>query len=163
MSTISGPQRINYENVSFSDKEVTKMNIIISTGSISFVPKSIGFDGKIELGDELHTLEKETIDEFCRLNQNHDELMHALQEVEKEYDIVRAANLRYDSIQEINTAITKLKSGSNENSMLMETIREPKIAIPLARQLSDDNKMIFRKDGIVGCIIFSVVPNLFKS
>ncbi|OIT03000.1 chaperone protein clpb1 [Nicotiana attenuata] len=89
---------------------------------------------------------KEKSDEICRLNQKRDELMYALQEVEKGYDIVRATNLTYEELQEMVAAIANLKSGSNENSMLTESVREPELAIALTEQLSNDNKIIFRKE-----------------
>ncbi|XP_016465312.1 uncharacterized protein LOC107788161 isoform X3 [Nicotiana tabacum] len=144
---------------------------------------------KIELGDELHGLEKETykaskarrvevtkylvylrdklqyvimrykikkerIAEIRRLNQKRDQLKYAFQETKRGYDIVRATDIKYEASQQMRAAIAKREISSNENSMLIETLREHGLAIPLVEQLSDDGKMIFSKG--VDCWLYYI-------
>ncbi|CAA3023219.1 chaperone 1-like [Olea europaea subsp. europaea] len=92
-----------------------------------------------DLRDKLQPLimryrkEKERIDELRRLKQKRDELLYALQEAERRYDLARAADLRYGAIQEVETAIAKLESSGNENGMLTETVGPDQIAEVVSR------------------------------
>ncbi|KAI5416591.1 Chaperone protein ClpB1, variant 2 [Lathyrus oleraceus] len=86
-----------------------------------------------DLRDKLQPLkmkyskEKERIDEIRRLKQKREELLFALQEAERRYDLARAADLRYGAIEEVETAIKNLEGSTNgntdENLMLTETKR----------------------------------------
>ncbi|RAL40330.1 hypothetical protein DM860_006400 [Cuscuta australis] len=94
-----------------------------------------------DLRDKLQPLmmkyikEKERIDELRRLKQKRDELMYALQEAERRYDLARAADLRYGAIQEVESAIARLESsGSSEgDAMLTETVGPDQIAEVVSR------------------------------
>ncbi|KAK4402264.1 Chaperone protein ClpB1 [Sesamum angolense] len=92
-----------------------------------------------DLRDKLQPLmmryrkEKERIDELRRLKQRRDELLYALQEAERRYDLARAADLRYGAIQEVEAAIAKLEAGANENGMLTETVGPDQIAEVVSR------------------------------
>ncbi|KAL6509532.1 Chaperone protein ClpB1 [Orobanche gracilis] len=92
-----------------------------------------------DLRDKLQPLmmryrkEKERIDELRRLKQRRDELLYALQEAERRYDLARAADLRYGAIQEVEAAIAKLETGGNENGMLTETVGPDQIAEVVSR------------------------------
>lgn len=92
-----------------------------------------------DLRDKLQPLimryrkEKERIDELRLLKQKRDELLYALQEAERRYDLARAADLRYGAIQEVETAIAKLESSGNENGMLTETVGPDQIAEVVSR------------------------------
>ncbi|KAL6541910.1 Chaperone protein ClpB1 [Orobanche gracilis] len=95
-----------------------------------------------DLRDKLQPLvmryrkEKERIDELRRLKQRRDELLYALQEAERRYDLARAADLRYGAIQEVEAAIAKLETGGNENGMLTETVGPDQIAEVVSRWTS---------------------------
>nr|GLL18490.1 chaperone protein ClpB1 [Ipomoea trifida] len=83
-----------------------------------------------------YTKEKERIDELRRLKQKRDELMIALQEAERRYDLARAADLRYGAIEEVETAIAKLESRSEEDkdgTMLTEAVGPDQIAEVVSR------------------------------
>ncbi|KAJ8525982.1 hypothetical protein K7X08_037201 [Anisodus acutangulus] len=80
--------------------------------------------------------EKERIDELRRLKEKRDELMYALQKAERRYDLARAADLRYGSIQEVEAAITKLESNSDESIMLTETMGPDQVADVVSRWTS---------------------------
>uniref|UniRef100_A0A7C9ELD5 Clp R domain-containing protein n=1 Tax=Opuntia streptacantha TaxID=393608 RepID=A0A7C9ELD5_OPUST len=91
-----------------------------------------------DLRDKLQPLmmkykkEKERIDELRRLKQRKEELIFALQEAERRYDLARAADLRYGAIQEVEAAIAKLESG-HEEEMLTETVGPEHIAEVVSR------------------------------
>ncbi|CAH8360833.1 unnamed protein product [Eruca vesicaria subsp. sativa] len=92
-----------------------------------------------DLRDKLQPLtmkyrkEKERIDEIRRLKQKREELMFALQEAERRYDLARAADLRYGAIQEVESAITQLEGTSDENMMLTENVGPEHIAEVVSR------------------------------
>lgn len=92
-----------------------------------------------DLRDKLQPLmmkyrkEKERIDELRRLKQKRDELMYALQEAERRYDLARAADLRYGAIQEVEAAIAKLEAGATEENMLTEAVGPDQIAEVVSR------------------------------
>lgn len=92
-----------------------------------------------DLRDKLQPLimkykkEKERIDEIRRLKQRREELIFALQEAERRYDLARAADLRYGAIQEVETAIAKLEGTTDENLMLTETVGPDHIAEVVSR------------------------------
>ncbi|KAL8143924.1 hypothetical protein V2J09_016956 [Rumex salicifolius] len=78
--------------------------------------------------------EKERIDEIRRLKQRREELLFALQEAERRYDLARAADLRYGAIQEVETAIAKLEGTTDtENLMLTETVGPDHISEVVSR------------------------------
>lgn len=92
-----------------------------------------------DLRDKLQPLmmkykkEKERIDEIRRLKQKREELLFALQEAERRYDLARAADLRYGAIQEVEAAIAHLEGASDENLMLTETVGPEHIAEVVSR------------------------------
>ena len=96
-----------------------------------------------DLRDKLQPLkmkyskEKERIDEIRRLKQKREELLFALQEAERRYDLARAADLRYGAIEEVETAIKNLEGSTNgntdENLMLTETVGPDQIAEVVSR------------------------------
>lgn len=96
-----------------------------------------------DLRDKLQPLmmkyrkEKERIDEIRRLKQKKEELLFALQEAERRYDLARAADLRYGAIQEVESAIAQLEGNTNgntdENVMLTETVGPEHIAEVVSR------------------------------
>ncbi|MCI59797.1 chaperone protein ClpB1-like, partial [Trifolium medium] len=79
-----------------------------------------------------YSKEKERIDEIRRLKQKREELLFALQEAERRYDLARAADLRYGAIEEVETAIKNLEGSADgntdENLMLTETVGPDQIA-----------------------------------
>ncbi|GKA91899.1 chaperone protein ClpB1 [Tanacetum coccineum] len=77
--------------------------------------------------------EKERTDEIRRLKQKREELMVALQEAERRTDIVRAADLRYGALQEVEAAIAKIEGTTDENVMLTETVGPDQIAEVVSR------------------------------
>ena len=77
--------------------------------------------------------EKERVDELRRLKQKREELMIALQEAERRYDLARAADLRYGAIQEVEAAIANLEGTTDENMMLTETVGPEQIAEVVSR------------------------------
>lgn len=93
-----------------------------------------------DLRDKLQPLlmkyrkEKERIDEIRRLKQKREELLIALQEAERRYDLARAADLRYGAIQEVEAAIAQLEGDTDqENLMLTETVGPDHIAEVVSR------------------------------
>lgn len=92
-----------------------------------------------DLRDKLQPLmmkykkEKERIDELRRLKQKREELLFALQEAERRYDLARVADLRYGAIQEVEAAIARLEGSSEENMMLTETVGPEQIAEVVSR------------------------------
>ncbi|CAO2818512.1 unnamed protein product [Amaranthus hypochondriacus] len=92
-----------------------------------------------DLRDKLQPLkmkygkEKERIDELRHLKQRREELILAAQEAERRYDLARAADLRYGGIQEVEAAIARLESSSNEVAMLTETVGPEHIAEVVSR------------------------------
>ena len=92
-----------------------------------------------DLRDKLQPLmmkyrkEKERVDEIRRLKQKREELLYALQEAERRYDLARAADLRYGAIQEVESAIQQLEGNTEENLMLTETVGPEQIAEVVSR------------------------------
>ena len=96
-----------------------------------------------DLRDKLQPLkmkyskEKERIDEIRRLKQKREELLFALQEAERRYDLARAADLRYGAIEEVETAIKNLEGSTDgntdDNLMLTETVGPDQIAEVVSR------------------------------
>ncbi|KFK44018.1 hypothetical protein AALP_AA1G204400 [Arabis alpina] len=92
-----------------------------------------------DLRDKLEPLtmtyknEKKIIDEMQRLKHKRDELTFALREAERQYDLHRAVDLRYEAIKEVGSAISKLEESCKENVMLTETIRLEDIAEVVSR------------------------------
>ncbi|KAK4776694.1 hypothetical protein SAY86_005382 [Trapa natans] len=92
-----------------------------------------------DLRDRLQPLmmkykkEKERIDEIRRLKQKREELLVALQEAERRYDLARAADLRYGVIQEVESTIAQLEGSTDENLMLTETVGPEHIAEVVSR------------------------------
>ncbi|XP_022886358.1 chaperone protein ClpB1-like isoform X1 [Olea europaea var. sylvestris] len=92
-----------------------------------------------DLRDKLQPLmmryrkEKERIDELRRLKQKRDELLYALQEAERRYDLARAADLKYGAIEEVEAAIARLESSATEDGMLTETVGPEQIAEVVSR------------------------------
>ncbi|XP_024971060.1 chaperone protein ClpB1 [Cynara cardunculus var. scolymus] len=77
--------------------------------------------------------EKERIDEIRRLKQKREELLVALQEAERRYDLARAADLKFGAVQEVETAIARLEGTTDENVMLTETVGPDQIAEVVSR------------------------------
>lgn len=92
-----------------------------------------------ELRDKLQPLvmkyrkEKERVDELRKLKQKREELLVALAEAERRYDLARAADLRYGAIQEVETTIAKLEGSTDENLILTETVGPEQIAEVVSR------------------------------
>ncbi|XVE56823.1 hypothetical protein DITRI_Ditri04bG0041800 [Diplodiscus trichospermus] len=92
-----------------------------------------------DLRDKLQPLmmkyrkEKKRIDEIRRLKQKREELLFALQEAERRYDLARAADLRYEAIQEVESTIAQLEGTTDENLMLTETVGPEQIAEVVSR------------------------------
>lgn len=77
--------------------------------------------------------EKERTDEIRRLKKKREELLFALAEAERRYDLARAADLRYGAIQEVESAIAQLEGSTDENLMLTETVGPEHIAEVVSR------------------------------
>ncbi|KAJ0713065.1 putative P-loop containing nucleoside triphosphate hydrolase, clpA/ClpB, AAA lid [Helianthus annuus] len=92
-----------------------------------------------DLRDKLQPLmmkykkEKERIGEIRRLKQKREELLVALQEAERRYDLARAPDLKYGAVQEVETAIAKLEGTTDENVMLTATVGPDQIAEVVSR------------------------------
>lgn len=96
-----------------------------------------------DLRDKLQPLmmkyrkEKERIDEIRRLKQKREELLFALQEAERRYDLARAADLRYGALVEVESVLKELEGSSadnaGENLMLTETVGPEHIAEVVSR------------------------------
>lgn len=92
-----------------------------------------------DLRDKLQPLmmkyqkEKQRIDEIRRLKQRREELLFALQEAERRYDLARVADLRYGGIQEVEAAIARLEGDAGENLMLTEAVGPEQIAEVVSR------------------------------
>uniref|UniRef100_A0A5B7B2G0 Chaperone protein ClpB1 n=1 Tax=Davidia involucrata TaxID=16924 RepID=A0A5B7B2G0_DAVIN len=92
-----------------------------------------------DLRDKLQPLmmkyrkEKERIDEIRRLKKKREELMFALQEAERRYDLARVADIRYGALVEVESAIAKLEESTDENLMLTETVGPEQIAEVVSR------------------------------
>ncbi|KAI8528826.1 hypothetical protein RHMOL_Rhmol12G0178000 [Rhododendron molle] len=92
-----------------------------------------------ELRDKLQPLlmkyrkEKERIDELRRLKQKWEELLIALQEAERRYDLARVADIKYGAFQEVEAAIQRLEESTQENEMLTETVGPEQIAEVVSR------------------------------
>ncbi|TYH80278.1 hypothetical protein ES332_D03G121500v1 [Gossypium tomentosum] len=78
-------------------------------------------------------VEKERVDEIRRLKQKREELLLALQEAERRYDLARAADLRYGAIQEVESALAQIEGTADENIMLTETVGPEHIAEAVSR------------------------------
>ena len=77
--------------------------------------------------------EKERIDELRRLKQKREELLFAVQEAERRYDLARVADLKYGAIQEVEAAIARLEGNASDNLMLTETVGPEHIAEVVSR------------------------------
>ena len=77
--------------------------------------------------------EKERIDELRRLKQKREELLFAVQEAERRYDLARVADLKYGAIQEVEAAIARLEGNADDNLMLTETVGPEHIAEVVSR------------------------------
>ncbi|XP_023635304.1 putative chaperone protein ClpB2, chloroplastic [Capsella rubella] len=114
-----------------------------------------------DLRDKLEPLtikyknEKRIINETRRLKQKRDELMMSLQEAERQYDLPKAADLRYGAIEEVEYQIAKLEESGKDNVMLTETVGPDNIAevvsrwtgIPVTRLDQNEKKrLIFLAD-----------------
>ncbi|XAR65529.1 hypothetical protein NMG60_11009681 [Bertholletia excelsa] len=92
-----------------------------------------------DLRDKLQPLmmkykkEKERIDELRRLKQKREELLIAIQEAERRYDLARVADLRYGAIQEVEAAIARLAGNTEESVLLTETVGPDQIAEVVSR------------------------------
>ncbi|XAR65527.1 hypothetical protein NMG60_11009678 [Bertholletia excelsa] len=92
-----------------------------------------------DLRDKLQPLmmkykkEKERIDELRRLKQKREELLIAIQEAERRYDLARVADLRYGAIQEVEAAIARLEGNTEESVLLTETVGPDQIAEVVSR------------------------------
>ncbi|XP_048443436.1 chaperone protein ClpB1-like [Pyrus x bretschneideri] len=92
-----------------------------------------------ELRDKLQPLvmnyrkEKEGVDELRKLKQKREELLVALAEAERRYDLARAADLSCGPIQEVETTIAKLEGSTAENLILTETVGPEQIAEVVSR------------------------------
>ncbi|TQD99992.1 hypothetical protein C1H46_014371 [Malus baccata] len=92
-----------------------------------------------ELRDKLQPLvmkyrkKKERVDELRKLKQKREELLVALAEAERRYDLARAADLSCGPIQEVETTIAKLEGSTDENSILTETVGPEQIAEVVSR------------------------------
>ncbi|GJY05473.1 disease resistance TIR-NBS-LRR class family protein [Tanacetum coccineum] len=90
--------------------------------------------------------------EIRRLEQKREELMVALQEAERPTDSVRAADLKYGALPEVESAITKIEGTTDEDVMLTETVGPDQIAevvsrwtgIPVTRLGTNE------KEGLIG-------------
>lgn len=80
-----------------------------------------------------HQKEKERVDEIRRLKQKREELLFTLQEAERRMDLARVADLRYGALQDIEATIQKIEAGTDENSMLTETVGPDQIAEVVSR------------------------------
>jgi ATP-dependent Clp protease ATP-binding subunit ClpB len=84
-----------------------------------------------------YSKEKERIDEIRSLKQKREELLFALQEAERRYDLARAADLRYGAIEEVENAIKNLEGSTDgnkgENLMLTEIVGPDQIAEVVSR------------------------------
>ncbi|KAI3962119.1 hypothetical protein MKW92_041316 [Papaver armeniacum] len=77
--------------------------------------------------------EKTVIDEIRRLKQKREELTAAVEVAKNKGDLVRAADLQYGGLQEIEVALTKLEGSIGENSMLTEVVGPEQIAEVVSR------------------------------
>lgn len=80
-----------------------------------------------------HQKEKERVDEIRRLKQRREELLFTLQEAERRMDLARVADLKYGALQDIEATIHKMEAGTDENSMLTETVGPDQIAEVVSR------------------------------
>jgi len=71
---------------------------------------------------------RKRVDELHRLKQRREELLAALAEAERRYDLARAADLEYGALQELEQAIAKFEEELQENSMLSEVVGPKQIA-----------------------------------
>ncbi|CAN6717681.1 unnamed protein product [Malus baccata var. baccata] len=109
-----------------------------------------------ELRDKLQPLvmkyrkKKERVDELRKLKQKREELLVALADAERRYDLARAADLSCGPIQEVETTIAKLEGSTDENLILTETVGPEQIAevvsrwtgIPVARLGQNDKERL---------------------
>ncbi|WJX75670.1 Chaperone protein ClpB1 [Trifolium repens] len=96
-----------------------------------------------DLRDNLQPLkmkyrkEKHRIDEIRKLKKKREELLFALEDAERRYDLARAADLRYCAIDEVESAIIELEGSTDgnkdENLMLTETVGPDQIAEVVSR------------------------------
>ncbi|XP_026439154.1 chaperone protein ClpB1-like [Papaver somniferum] len=77
--------------------------------------------------------EKALIDEIRRLKQKREELTVAVEVAKNKGDLVRAADLQYGALQEIEVGLAKLEGSIGENSMLTEAVGPEQIAEVVSR------------------------------
>lgn len=82
---------------------------------------------------EKYRKEKERIDELRRLKQKREELLIALAEAERRYNLARVADLRYGAIQDVESSISKLEGSTDKNPILTETVGPDQIAEVVSR------------------------------
>ncbi|KAI4325628.1 hypothetical protein MLD38_031010 [Melastoma candidum] len=86
--------------------------------------------------------------EIRQLKQKQQELIFALQEVERRYDLTKAAELSYATIQEVEAAITQLEGSTMDNLISTKTVGQAllnrlddiKVFNPLARSTEERHK-----------------------
>lgn len=107
--------------------------------------------GKLQQLLTKYRKEKQRIDEIQRLRQMREELLIPLQEAERRYDLIRAADLRCGGIQEVESAIAQLEvSTDDDNFVLTEAVGPEHIAevvsrwtrIPVTRLGQDDKEKL---------------------
>ncbi|KAG5522733.1 hypothetical protein RHGRI_034773 [Rhododendron griersonianum] len=92
------------------------------------------FGGKLQPLLMKYWKEKERIDELHRLKQKREELLIALQQVERRYDLARVADIKCGGdLQEVEAAIQRLEESTQENEMLTETVGPEQIAEVVSR------------------------------
>ncbi|KAB2609448.1 chaperone protein ClpB1 [Pyrus ussuriensis x Pyrus communis] len=88
---------------------------------------------RMQLEVELHALEKEKDKASKARLVEREELLVALAEAERRYDLARAADLSCGPIQEVETTIAKLEGSTAENLILTETVGPEQIAEVVSR------------------------------
>lgn len=86
------------------------------------------FEGQTTTTAMRYRKKKERIDEIRKLKHRREEMLFSLQEAEPRMDLAQVADIRYDALQEIDTAIAKLEGETGENLMLTETVGPEQIA-----------------------------------
>ena len=109
-----------------------------------------------ELQEKLQPLimkyraEKERVEKLRQLKQKREELLAALQEAERRYDLARAAEIRYGALPEVEELIAKLEQEKGDSAMLMEEVGPDQIAdivsrwtgIPVTRLGQDEKERL---------------------
>ncbi|KAI8528829.1 hypothetical protein RHMOL_Rhmol12G0178000 [Rhododendron molle] len=70
---------------------------------------------------------------FADSNKNGEELLIALQAVERRNDLARVADVKYGTLQEVEAAIRRIEESTQENEMLTETVGPEQIAEVVSR------------------------------